>query len=71
MVSKGDSLADGGMLLGLWDGYPIQLDCDDHCTTINVIHSLSYLKKNKKFFLKRQKKKIINGDTSLFCLSIF
>ena len=26
------------------DGNPIQLDCDDHCTTINVINSLS----NKK-----------------------
>ena len=30
------------------DGNPIQLDCDDHCTTINVINSLS----NKKGFLK-------------------
>ena len=27
--------------LGLWDGNPIKLDCDDHCTTINVINSLS------------------------------
>ena len=31
-------------VLGLWDGNPIKLDCDDHCTTINVINSLS----NKK-----------------------
>ena len=30
--------------LGLWDGNPIKLDCDDHCTTINVTNSLS----NKK-----------------------
>ena len=35
-----------GDVLGLWDGNPIKLDCDDHCTTINVINSLS----NKKFF---------------------
>ena len=30
MVSKGDSLGDGNT---------IKLDCDDHCTTINVINS--------------------------------
>ena len=35
------------VLLGLWDGYPIKLDCDDHCTTINVINALSNLKKEK------------------------
>ena len=33
-----------GGALGLWDGNPTKLDCDDHCTTINVINSLS----NKK-----------------------
>ena len=33
-----------GGVLGLWDGNPIKLDCDDHCKTINVINSLS----NKK-----------------------
>jgi len=33
-----------GNALGSWDGNPIQLNCDDHCTTINVINSLS----NKK-----------------------
>ena len=33
-----------GDALGLWDGNPITLDCDDHYTTINVINSLS----NKK-----------------------
>ena len=37
MVSKGDSLD----VLGLWDGNSIKLNCDDHCTTINVINSLS------------------------------
>ena len=30
-----------GNVLGVWDGNPIKLDCDDHCTTINVINSLS------------------------------
>ena len=33
-----------GDALGVWDGNPIKLDCDDRCTTINVINSLS----NKK-----------------------
>ena len=33
-------------MLGLWDGNPIKLDCDDHCSSINVINSLSN-KKNK------------------------
>ena len=28
----------------LWDGNSIKLNCDDHCTTINVVNSLS----NKK-----------------------
>ena len=35
-----------GDALGAWDGNTIKLDCDDHCTTINVINSLS----NKKIF---------------------
>ena len=30
-----------GDAMGLWDGNPIKLHCDDHCTTINVINSLS------------------------------
>ena len=34
-----------GDALGLSDGNPIKLDCDDHCTTVNVINSLS--NKNK------------------------
>ena len=33
-----------GGSLGLWDENPMKLDCDDHCTTINVINLLS----NKK-----------------------
>jgi len=32
-------VAGWGDVLGLWDGNPIKLDCDDHCTTINVINS--------------------------------
>ena len=48
MVSKGDSLRGGGDALGLWDGNPIKLDCNDHCTTINVINSLSNLKNKLK-----------------------
>ena len=47
MVSKGDSLGGLGDVLGLWDGNPIKLDCDDHCTTINVINSLSNNKKSQ------------------------
>ena len=30
-----------GYVLGVGVGNPIKLDCDDHCTTINVINSLS------------------------------
>ena len=35
-------------MLGLWDGNRIKLDCDDHCTTMNVINSLSNKKKEMK-----------------------
>ena len=35
-------------MLGVWDGNPIKLDCDDHCTTINVINSLSNIKTIKQ-----------------------
>ena len=24
--------------VGVWDGNPLKLDCDDHCTIINVIY---------------------------------
>ena len=37
-----------GDVLGVWDGSAIKLGCDDHCTTINVINSLSNLKKRNK-----------------------
>ena len=39
-------------MLGLWDGNPIKLDCDDHCKTINVINSLS----NKKIEIENGRK---------------
>ena len=39
-------------MLGLWDGNPIKLDCDDLCTTINVINSLSNKKINCVVFLR-------------------
>ena len=48
MVSKGDSFVGGGDAVGLWDGNPIKLDCDDHCTTINVINSLKKINIIKK-----------------------
>jgi len=35
-------------VLGLWDGNPVKLDCDDHSTTTEVIDSLSNKKKEKK-----------------------
>ena len=46
MVSKGDRLGGGWDALELSDGNPIKLDCDNHCTTTNVINSLS----NKKYW---------------------
>ena len=73
MVSKGDSLRGWGDVLRLWDGNPIKLNCDDHCTTINVINSLS----NKIFLIdsshlhltieyaKKEKKSLINFEFRL------
>ena len=45
-----------GDVLGLQDGNPVKLDCDDHCTTINVINSLSNLKKSRQllYFLDKE-----------------
>ena len=36
-----------GDVLGFWDGNHVKLDCGDHCTTINVINSLSNINKIK------------------------
>ena len=44
-------------MLGLWDGNPIKLDCGDHCTTINVMNSLSNKKKKQQ-----QKRKQIYSE---------
>ena len=38
----------------MWVGNPIKLDCNDHCTTINVINSL---RKIKNEIVKKKKKK--------------
>ena len=47
MVSKGDRFGDGGGdVLGVWDRNAIKFGCVDHCTTINVINSLSNIKSN-------------------------
>ena len=37
--------------LGVQDGNTIKMDCDDHCTTKNVINSLSNKKRKKIRFL--------------------
>ena len=42
-------------MLGVWDGNPIKLGCDDHCTTINVIKFIELKSKNKQ-----QPKKLSN-----------
>ena len=42
--SPEETVYEWGDVLGLWDGNSIKLGHDDHCTTINVINSLS----NKK-----------------------
>ena len=37
-----------GDVLGLWDGNPVKMDCDDHCTITGVINSLSNKKRKNK-----------------------
>ena len=41
--------------LGLWDGNPIKLNCDDHCTTTKAINSLS----KKKYKIKKKKQRAV------------
>ena len=41
-------------MLAVWDGNAIKLDCDDNCTTTNVINSLSKKKKKKRQQSSRQ-----------------
>ena len=43
------------LLVGLWDGNPVRLDCDDHHTTTDVINSLS---NKNKVYLYCEKNKI-------------
>ena len=45
-----------GDALGVWDENPITLDCDDHCTIINVINSLNKKIKYLNCFSKKKKK---------------
>ena len=40
-------MAGGGNEPGVWDGTPIKLGYDDHCTTINVIEFIELKNKNK------------------------
>ena len=47
--------------MGLWNGNPIKLDCDDHRTTTNVINSLS--NKTKKQTNKTKEQKRANTST--------
>ena len=44
MVTKGDMLWRGVV----WDGNVVKLDCDDGCTTTNVIKLTELFKKKKK-----------------------
>ena len=54
-------------MLGLWNGNPIKLDCDDRCTTINVVNSLSNKKKFFKelFIVKEDAQNKIQGKRSM------
>ena len=45
----------------MWDGNPVKLDCDDHCTAIHVINSMSDLTEKRK----RNHKK---GGKNLICI---
>ena len=44
MVSKGDSFVGGRDGLEVWDGNAVKLDCDDHCTTTDVIKFIQLIK---------------------------
>ena len=47
MVSKGERLGGVGGCAGGLGWKCCKIGCDDHCTTINVINSLSNIKKIK------------------------
>jgi len=55
MVSRGDSSVGGGDVLGVWDGNPVKLDCDDHYTTTDVINSLNKIIKIKKIIYEKNR----------------
>lgn len=52
-----------GDVLGSWDGNPVTLDCDDHCTTTDVKHSLTDKKINKT--IKQRLQKCYNKITTV------
>ena len=45
--------------LGVWDGNPVKLGCDDGCTTINVIKFTE--QKKRKFLSKTMSYSIAQG----------
>ena len=67
MASKWDRLVVVDEL-GLGDGNAIKSGCDDHCTTINVVKFIEYLK--EKSFVMIQKKKRKEKLPVLSCFGI-
>ena len=51
-----------GGALGVWDGNATKLDCDDHCTTINVIKFTNFSKDT--LWKKEKKTKYLKGQFS-------
>ena len=51
-----------GDVLGLWDGNPVTLDCDDHYTTTDVTNSWG----NKKKKNKKSRKNDLYGFRNAF-----
>ena len=66
MVTKGDRLLGAGKRdgLGVWDGNAVKLECDDHCTKINIV-KFSKLKAKKKKKERNKKKHIKDVNSSL------
>ena len=53
-------------MLGVWNGNTIKLDCEDHCTTVNVIKSLSNKKEKQVVTDKKENKsKNKNGRSKI------
>jgi len=77
MVSRGYILGGWEDVLGLWDGNPVKLDCDDNYTIIDVINSLNNKKEQKnremqkkttmRYYLILIRMAIINKSTKNKC----